>query len=246
MKKIASLTVIFACICSCITACGNNYLKKPETIKENNLINEYDLNGYTPLMAAVKMGDYELVKSLIEQGADVNKLSGEKSNMSFSIDNRPDTNSALLICVYECVLVSDFLESSRNIQKDCGTGTDCKSYNREIEQNSLQRNNYLKILDLLLKNGADTEIRNSGGYTALFYARDIEIIKRLLAAGANINAVDNEGQTALFYFHDYKIARFMIENGADYRIKDKSGKTVADYIENFYDDDYKNYIRSLK
>lgn len=40
---------------------------------ENNLTDEYDENGMTPLLYAVFRGDPAEVQSLLEQGADCNK-----------------------------------------------------------------------------------------------------------------------------------------------------------------------------
>ena len=63
----------------------------------------------------------------------------------------------------------------------------------------LNRNIY--ILELLLKNGADTDMKNDSGKTALMYAanRDTNIIRFLVESCADINAQNLDGKTALMY-----------------------------------------------
>ncbi len=72
MKDLLKKVLIFVLSIICFS-CGNNYLKDLSIIKEKKIINDYDTNGYTPLMAAVRYGDYELTKYLIDNKADVNK-----------------------------------------------------------------------------------------------------------------------------------------------------------------------------
>ncbi|GEM_PF-5912587 len=52
-------------------------------------------------MAAVRCNNYKLVKQLIAAGADINKFKGKESSLSLRIENRPDTNTPLIIAVYE-------------------------------------------------------------------------------------------------------------------------------------------------
>jgi len=59
----------------------------------------------------------------------------------------------------------------------------------------------LLILETLLGSGANVHIKNSYGFTPLFYAaaNDVsaQIVGSLLRAGANVHDKDNDGVTAL-------------------------------------------------
>ena len=63
---------------------------------------------------------------------------------------------------------------------------------------------YINIVDLLLSNKADVNIRNRDGETALVYAimskkDNIEVIKKLISNGADLKIKDNKGLTAMDY-----------------------------------------------
>ena len=74
------------------------------------------------------------------------------------------------------------------------------------------------IIEFLLENGADIEIKRNNGETLLIaasgYDDQLETVKLLVQRGADIQVKDNNGNTALFYALDYgvdDIARFLEE-----------------------------------
>jgi hypothetical protein len=67
--------------------------------------------------------------------------------------------------------------------------------------NNGQRTN---VVDYLLEHGADPNVKDFRGMTALMYATLLgddytNFVQRLIAAGADVNAKDNEGSTPLQY-----------------------------------------------
>lgn len=231
------MLIISLLLVSCSTA---DYLDKDFNQKElkSKNINEYDVNGYTPLMAAVRLCDYEQVKKLIAGGADVNRLKGKESFFSFNIDDRPDTNTALIIAVYEYSLKREFMRYEIEKKEECIRLFDhCKMYDDTIRSYQDKAAEYLKIIDLLLLAGADVKAVNSNGSTALHFASDREAAGRLLKAGADINAQDKSGDTILMImmFDDYEMIKFLLENGADPDLKDMHNETVYDKFSDYED-----------
>ncbi len=96
----------------------------------------------------------------------------------------------------------------------------------------------LEALDVLLDNGADTEITDKNGRTAIFYAiggsRKIKALKRLIAAGANLDIRDINEETLLSKVagpfstepENLKIAELILKAGADPDSRDGHGKTA--------------------
>lgn len=99
------------------------------------------------------------------------------------------------------------------------------------------------IIELLLKAGADVDIKNESertgyeGDTALHCASSwerIEIAKVLLANGANVNAVNSRGMVPLHSaasMENLSLMRLLITNGARIDMKDKDGESPLDSIQ---------------
>lgn len=73
------------------------YIK--DIIKKNNNINIIDKNGITPLHVAVLYNDYDMIKKMLEYGADANKqdVIGYNTPLQIAIDSGLDEIADLLI-----------------------------------------------------------------------------------------------------------------------------------------------------
>ncbi len=91
---------------------------------------------------------------------------------------------------------------------------------------------YMKIAELLLDKGADVNTKNVYVATPLIAASDsgnIEITKLLLDKGANVNASTNNGHTALIAASEKghtEIVKLLLNKGADMNVKAKDGDTA--------------------
>ena len=83
----------------------------------------------------------------------------------------------------------------------------------------------------LIKQGANVNAKNDGGWTALMWASDkghFEIVKYLVK-GADINAKQNNGFTALMLASQsghFEIVKFLVENGANVNARNEVGRTA--------------------
>lgn len=93
------------------------------------------------------------------------------------------------------------------------------------------KNNYMEIFKLLLEYGADINLKNNNGYTALQlciertnYAErknNNYICKLLIENGANINISNNNGNTPLMHslsIENMEMVLLLLNNGANYSI----------------------------
>jgi len=228
------------------------------------LIDGKELN---PLMYASYKGFIEIMKILIQKGADVNLQT-------------PKGFTSLMRAV------NSNIEETVNLLLDNGANVNLKDYQGTIALYYTIRNNNTNIADILLKKGADintqdkdgdtllhnsifeekpemvefflqkginVNLKNKNGKTPLIeaaYIKNIDIVKMLCRAGANINIQDINGKTPLqhaVHEKNVKMIKFLLEEErADINIKDKFGNRVLFYtIENKkieYNRDIANYL----
>lgn len=97
-----------------------------------------------------------------------------------------------------------------------------------------------KIVEVLLKHGADSNSIDIDGETALMSAvrqRNFTMTKMLIKSGADINAQDNNGDSVLEYASNgscsgdgEKIVKYLLQNGANRGIRNNQGKTPLDNL----------------
>ncbi len=94
---------------------------------------------------------------------------------------------------------------------------------RAFEMNSAE------IVKCLLTLEVQTDIRNSKGWTALFFAvqnGDAELLDLLIQTGVSVNAMDKQGRTALFYAENLACAKCLVDAGALVDAVDNDGRTA--------------------
>lgn len=141
------------------------------------------------LHRACKKQNLSIVKLLVENGADVNATNKYGTTaLYYAIDN----NSASM------EIVELLLKNNANPNVDTILHIACRNQN-------------LKIIKLLVENGADVNFIDNNGRTALFDAINAknankEIIRYLIANGADIHKEDNNGISPLSFAESNKIS----------------------------------------
>ena len=93
--------------------------------------------------------------------------------------------------------------------------------------------NRMAVATFLIDKGADVKARGKGGFMALLFANDIDLIKRLIASGADVNAATELGYTPLSRAANggnLAVAQFLIDNGANPNASDWSGPILQQVV----------------
>ena len=209
--------------------------------------NAENARGRTPLFeASADERNYEVVKVLLEHGADPNGrcsgVSGETPLFVASADGRN----------YEVVKV--LLEHGADPNGRGGVFRETPLFAAAGSTGTAE------IVRLLLENGADPNAEDDRGFTPLMQAAtdgfDVEVVKSLLGKGADVNHRSPTGETALLQaagcFKDsyevdddkervrrlaeekehYDVVRLLLDAGADVNVQCKEyGRTPLFYAE---------------
>lgn len=192
-----------------------------------DVINAKNKQGMTPLMMAVMRQDRTITNMLLLAGADPNIKDNNDSTALFFIQDD-----------YSVYILEDLLKAKANINAQNNAG---KTYLHYVAaENSREKE---KRMEYLLTHGADRNIRDNEGCTALIcaikhddymdysYGHRVNKNVTILTNKDNINIKDNQGRTALHWAIDKRretVAHFLLSAGANKSLKDNNGKTPYD------------------
>ena len=159
-------------------------------------LEEKSHTGKTPLHFAVEYGKYEMVKLLLENGAIVDS----RDNYFRTPLHYASGHGFCMIADYD------------------GVGMNLKW--KESALNSIQKENYLKCVETLIKYGADVNTTTKSGRTPLHLAAENGcLIRRRILNTRDKDIAEKTVQENL------KIINTLVQNGGNIEIKDKWGKT---------------------
>ena len=188
------------------------YIRHPDKTKDINIeniikgisnLNQRDSLGNLPLNEAVQFGNEDIVKLLLQYGADPNSRDSDGRNSLF---------------LAEGLFKRKEHRNIVNLLLEHGADPNCLDKNRNTP---LMNNLFsISITESLLEHGADPNIRNFMDDTALLIARDYYTVLALLEHGADPNVKNEDGVTPLLNFrfsyskNDKKVVDLLKEYGA--------------------------------
>lgn len=193
------------------TKYGNSALIEAVKIHQSRLVqllltsgaevNYQDNANMTAYSYAAQLGDKDLKQILIQAGANINigvqdyqKDYGESAFFQAAADGRTDIVEAMIT-----------------------SGTDVNSANKAGKMTALMRATEDSTVDSLLAAGANVNLKDNSGHTALHWAilfRLSSIVQKLITAGADINTRNNKGESALDLVVDDRTREILIKAGA--------------------------------
>ena len=153
--------------------------------------------GLTALHGAAGNGHIEIVKLLLEKGADPN-ITQENSCPPLAYAAHGGHAD-----IMEILIAHGADPQQRTVMELAARG------------------GHIEAVEVLLEHGTDINVKGTDGYTALNTAvghRHVELVKFLLSRGADVNATASYGRTPLFTAYrarNVKIRRILLQHGAD-------------------------------
>nr|XP_058942638.1 putative ankyrin repeat protein RF_0381 [Pocillopora verrucosa] len=176
-------------------------------------INSKDDCSATPLIIAVKQNHIEIVKYLLQKGADISLTTEDKKRNALHIASQEGS-----VAVIEMLLSYDLRPDSRD-----GKG------NTPLARAAAC--GHIEAVNCLLKHGADPLLKGQDGRNLLHFAAqsgNVIIIETMLSKGFDIDARDETlGVTPLMVSiasGKLEAAKYLLEKGADKSLKTTPGK----------------------
>ncbi len=218
-------------------------------------VNLQDSFGHTALMQATEGNNKKIVELLLKHGANVrieqslikSATKVEFLELFFEREKelgltRQMKNKALSSAVYE-EYVPDLDKYLQAIELLIQYGADVNYVNEDksmlvaavtkIVRTPEDKKKQYKLVEFLLKKGANINWQDKSGETALMRCTSKEIFELLLKRGANVNLKRNwGGETILHSLVDTTktdqrdLIKMALENGADVHIRDNNGETA--------------------
>ena len=203
-----------------------------------------------PLVEAVRQGQIDEARRLLESGADVSiRDSGGTTPLSAAVlDNNVEMARLLLeaganvdsggmLTPLESALIGGGNAASEGemVRLLLDAGADVHADTVMLLWLAAGNQGAAPVLRLLLEAGADVDARGSFGRTALHETvryREVESARRLLSVGASVDAPDDRGETPLFWAKcdDIEAVRLLLEAGANSNIQNRFGQTTLHQV----------------
>jgi ankyrin repeat protein len=193
--------------------------------QDTRYLNYFRNTHETVLMYACRNNKANIVKLLIEAGADLNVQDHCKRTALFYAISSGSSELSRAEVENNREIISTIVDAIGRDKWDSrnGTGYDALLWAIKI--------GYLPTVKLLIEKGFEINSTKKKRTHALSQAvsektPNVEVVNYLIRIGANVNECDEYGTTPLMCVFKPEVARILIENGADLNFKDIHGKTA--------------------
>ncbi|HBL98999.1 TPA: hypothetical protein DDZ86_05150 [Candidatus Dependentiae bacterium] len=223
MKYIQKLSLVLTLLCTYAPSLSastlhklvkKNEIEKVKDFLKNNrekeIINAQNSYGKTPLYQACSKNYKDIVKLLLENGANPN------------IPNKDKETPLYWACA------KGYLEIVKLLLEK-GANPNIANKDKETPLYLTCSNNFIEITRLLLENGAKVNILNKNGWTSLYWAccnYKLDIVKLLLEKDADVNIANKNRETPLYpacYLGYLDIVELLLKKGAKVNIPGPNG-----------------------
>jgi ankyrin repeat protein len=213
-----------------LNSCRKGDLQKVQSLVESGAdVNARDntKEGYTALFEAIVYHQPEVVKYLVEHGADIEA----------KVHYWYDSSTPLMLASYKGAFeVVKYL-----IEQGADVNAKSDILGQTALLNAASAYGRIDLVRYLVEHGAEVNTRTQCGRSVLMYVRDIEVCKYLVENGADVNARDNNGITLLMWSSSRRTTeyvKYLIEQGADVNAVDDNGNTALMWASgNWYRDE---------
>ena len=183
--------------------------------------------GYRLLHVAAREGSLEIVKHLIDSGAEVNATTEYDTT---PLDEVPYGKTEIATLLEQAG--AKYGKGFRISVAPTGGGDTPGTLGLDADLLAVAQEGTIEEVLWLLDRGAYIEAEDNGRYTALIHAAEwgrTEMVDLLLDRGANIEAKDINGYTALIhaaYWERAETVELLLDRGAHIEAKNKRGETA--------------------
>jgi ankyrin repeat protein len=176
--------------------------------RNHDLVNSKDAQGMSPVVVATYYGEPKIAELLVSKGATLNffeaSMIGNLSEVKEAIKKDPSIVNSFSSDGFTALHLAAFFGQAEVMQYLIEKGANVNSVARNVMKvmplHSAAAQSNVRIVELLLDQGALVNAQQEGGFTALHAAAqsgNLEMARLLLKHGADPNAKTDKGQTPL-------------------------------------------------
>jgi ankyrin repeat protein len=226
-----------------VAAIMGNTAEVQRFLKEGANVNAKDNHGQTALILAVELGRLEVVKLLLDEGADANlgkplMYAADRGNVEIArllLDRGVNVNAGGPFGTALTKACEKDRLATASLLLDRGAKVDAKDQNDETPLMKACAGGYKETAGLLLDRGADVNAKDRFGQTPLMKAAQadhLHVVRFLLEKGADINVKNESGETPLMAaagLGEFDIVELLLNKGAQLSAKDREGRTALEH-----------------